>query len=224
MSSVENINHNQSPPSILSFVKDLPNLCSLVGLFFALLAIFFAFNSLFPATMIALILAVFFDWSDGIIARKMKNRTKQQAEFGGQLDSLIDIVSFGVCPAVILLSYGGFNPWFFPGAFLIVAAGVLRLSYFNVFGLVGNSTYKGMAIDNNGIILVFIFLFDGVIEPPQFTYLLYGCILIMAFLNVAPIRTPKPKAAWWYYLLIAYTIILSIVYSLKLVAIYNQYM
>ncbi len=220
MSSKETINNKPAPPSILSFANDLPNLCSLAGLLAALLAMYFAFISLFPATMIALLLAVFFDWSDGIIARKIKGRTKIQGQFGGQLDSLIDIISFGICPTVILLSYGDFSPWFFPGAFIIVAAGVLRLSYFNVFGLDGESTYQGMSIDNNAIILVFVFIFDGILEPSQFVYLLYGVILSIAFLNVAPIRTPKLSGGW-YYVLIAYTIIFSLFYGEKLITLYG---
>jgi phosphatidylserine synthase len=91
-------------PTILSFAKDLPNLCSLAGLLSAVLAIYFAILGIFPAAMIGLIWAVFFDWSDGIIARRMKGRTENQKNFGGQLDSLIDVVSFGLCPAVVLLS------------------------------------------------------------------------------------------------------------------------
>ena len=217
MPPVETMNNQQARPSILSFAKDLPNICSLTGLLSALLAIYFAFLSLYPAAMIALIVAVFLDWSDGIIARKMQGRTKEQSQFGGQLDSLIDIVSFGICPAILLLSYGDFSPWFFPGAFIIVAAGVLRLSYFNVFGLDGGSTYQGMAIDNNAIILVFIFLFDGLLEPGLFIYLLYGSIIAIAFLNVAPIRTPKLSGAW-YYVLIAYTITISIIYTWKIMS------
>ena len=217
MPPVETMNNQQARPSILSFAKDLPNICSLTGLFSALLAIYFAFLSLYPAAMIALIVAVFLDWTDGIIARKMQGRTKEQSQFGAQLDSLIDIVSFGICPAILLLSYGDFSPWFFPGAFIIVAAGVLRLSYFNVFGLDGESSYQGMAIDNNAIILVFLFLFDGLLEPGLFIYLLYGSIIAIAFLNVAPIRTPKLSGAW-YYVLIAYTIIISIIYTWKIMS------
>jgi len=69
--------------SILSFAKDLPNICSLAGLFSALLTIYFAFLGNYPAAMIGLLWAVFFDWSDGIIARKLKGRTSKQGEFGG---------------------------------------------------------------------------------------------------------------------------------------------
>jgi CDP-diacylglycerol--serine O-phosphatidyltransferase len=203
------------PPSILSFTKDLPNICSLIGLFCAIIAIYFAFLGIFPAAMIGMLWAVFFDWSDGIIARRMKDRTEEQKLFGVQLDSLIDIVSFSVCPAVILLSYGQFSPWFLPGAFIIVGAGAIRLSYFNVFGLVDKSTYMGLAVVNNIIILAFAFLFNGLISQTAFTIVLYLLIMVLAFLNVSPIRTPKFTGRW-YYVLIAYTLVLTVLFMRQL--------
>jgi len=53
----------------------------------------------------------------------MKGRTAGQRAFGAQLDSLIDLVSFSVAPALLLLSVGRFRPWFIPGAFVILATG-----------------------------------------------------------------------------------------------------
>jgi len=141
-----------------------------------------------------MIWAVFFDWGDGIIARRMKGRTDENRAFGAQLDSLIDIVSFGICPAVFLLSYGEFSPWFLPGAFVIVAAGVIRLSYFNIFGLIDSSTYMGLALDNNVIILVFVFLFEGFFSQTVFSAILYTMFMFMAAFNLAPILTPKPRS------------------------------
>lgn len=206
---------NTTPKSIISYAIDLPNLCSLIGLLCAILAIYFAFLGNFSAAMIGLIWAVFFDWSDGIIARKMKGRTKKQGAFGAQLDSLIDIVSFGICPAVILLSYGHFSPWYIPGAFIIVATGVIRLSYFNVYGLVDKSTYWGLALDNNVIILVLLFLFDGLISPELFGIVLYTLLIALCALNIAPIKTPK-FAGRWYYAISAYTLVLTLAYGWKL--------
>ncbi len=206
---------HDSPPTILSFAKDLPNICSLAGLFSAILAIYFAILGIFPAAMIGLIWSVFFDWSDGIIARRMKSRTEKQRIFGGQLDSQIDIISFGISPAIVLLSYGEFSPWFIPGAFVIVAAGVLRLSYFNVFGLIGESTYHGLALDNNVIILVLLFVFESLIASTVFATLLYIIMLALAILNVAPIRTPKLSGGW-YYGITAYTIVLTFIYGWQL--------
>lgn len=214
MSSVKTENNSSTaPPSILSLARDLPNICSLVGLFSALLALYFALIGNYPASMIGLIWAVFFDWNDGKIARKMKGRTAIQGQVGGQVDSLIDIVSFGVCPAVILLSYGNYNPWLLPGAFLIIAAGVLRLSYFNVFGLDGKSTYKGLAYDNNAIILVFVFLLESFITTSAFTIVLYITLIVLSGLNVAPIRTPKLNGGIWYYALALYTLAITFIYG-----------
>jgi phosphatidylserine synthase len=206
---------SDSPPSILSFAIDLPNICSLAGLLCAVLAIYYAVLGIFPAAMIGLIWAVFFDWTDGIIARRLKGRTDKQREFGGQLDSLIDIVSFSICPAIILLSYGHFSPWFLPGALIIVATGALRLSYFNVFGLVDKSTYMGLALDNNIIALTYLFLFNGMVNQTVFTVALYLLLMALAALNVAPIRTPKFDGRW-YYALMLYTLVISVVFGWQL--------
>jgi CDP-diacylglycerol--serine O-phosphatidyltransferase len=87
---------------MLTFARDLSKICSLAGLFCAVLCIYYAILGNFPAAIIGMIWAVFFDWADGIIACRMKDRTDEYRAFGGQLDSLIDIVSFGICPAVLL--------------------------------------------------------------------------------------------------------------------------
>ena len=199
-------------PTMHSLARDLPNICSLLGLFSAVMAIYYAIQGNFPVAIIGMIWAVFFDWSDGIIARRMKGRTDEYRTFGGQLDSLIDIVSFGILPAVLLLSYGEFSPWFLPGALVIVAACAIRLSYFNVFGMNDDSTYMGLAVDNNGIILSFVFLFDGVFSQASFSVMLYIIIMCIAALNVAPIRTPKFTGKW-YHVLTAYTLGLTAFYG-----------
>jgi CDP-diacylglycerol--serine O-phosphatidyltransferase len=200
-----------SQKTILSYAGDLPNICSLAGLLCSVLAIYCAIIGQFHGAMIGMIWAVFFDWSDGILARLMKGRTKDQGLYGAQLDSLIDIISFGICPAIVLLSYGNFSPWFIPGAFIIVATGVIRLSYFNVFGLVDKSTYMGFPLDNNVIILVFTFLFSGLFSHSAFSILIYLLMMLAAVLNVAPIKTPK-FAGRWYYALIAYTVTTSVIF------------
>jgi len=201
-----------SQSTILSYAGDLPNICSLAGLLCSVLAIYFALIGQFHGAMIGMIWAVLFDWSDGILARRINGRTDVQGLYGAQLDSLIDIVSFGICPAIVLLSYGHFSPWFIPGAFVIVATGVIRLSYFNVFGLVDKSTYMGFPLDNNVIILVFTFLFSGLFSRAVFSIVIYILLLLLAVLNVAPIKTPK-FAGRWYYALIAYTVTTSVIFG-----------
>jgi phosphatidylserine synthase len=208
-----NHKHQQSDqPTMLSFAGDLPNICSLAGLLCAVLGIYYAILGNFPVAIIGVLWAVLFDWGDGIIARQMAGRTDHHRAFGGQLDSLIDIISFGVFPAIFLLSYGNFSPWFLPGAFLIVAASAIRLSYFNIFGLFDDKTYMGLALDNNVIILAFVFLFEGFINHTVFSIILYSLLMVFLVFNLAPVRTPKFDGKWFYFL-IAYTLTLTIIYG-----------
>lgn len=178
-------------PPILSFIKDLPNICSLAGLGCSLLAIYFAIIGIFPAAMIGMIWAVGFDWADGLIARRMKGRTGDDRAFGGTLDLLIDIVSYGVTPAVLILSYAEFSPWFLPVVFVTLVFGAIRLSYFSTFGLSSDAKYTGLAIDNNSISLVFIVMFAGHFERPTFAIILAISALCLAVLNVSQIESPK---------------------------------
>jgi CDP-diacylglycerol--serine O-phosphatidyltransferase len=178
-------------PPILYYVKDLPNLCSLAGLACTVLAIYFSIVGIYYAAMIGMIWAVAFDWADGLIARRMKGRVGNDRTFGGQLDVLIDIVSYGVAPAILLLSYGKFEPIFLAGAFIMLAASAIRLSYFSTFGLSGGSKYTGLALDNNNIILVFIFVFESIFSQGMFSVILYISCLVIATLNVSQIKTPK---------------------------------
>jgi CDP-diacylglycerol--serine O-phosphatidyltransferase len=210
MTNPESQQPNQ--PTMLAFARDLPNICSLAGLLCAVLAIYYAVLGNFHAAIIGMIWAVFFDWGDGIIARRMKGRTDEYRAFGTQLDSLIDIVSFGICPAVFLLSYGEFSPWFLPGAFVIVATGAIRLSYFNIFGLVDSSTYMGLALDNNVIILAFVVLFEGFFSQTAFLAIIYTMFMFMAAFNLAPVRTPKFTGRW-FHVLTVYTLVLTVIHG-----------
>jgi len=204
-------------PTILSYVKDIPNLCSLSGLACTILAIYFSILGVYHAAMIGMIWAVAFDWADGLVARRMKGRTGNDRAFGGQLDVLIDIVSYGVTPAILLLSYGKFEPIFLLGAFLMLAASAIRLSYFSVFGLAGGSKYTGLALDNNNIILVFIFLFEGAFSEGVFSVILYLSGLGLAALNVSQIKTPKLSGNRInVYILAIYTLGITGIYAWKL--------
>lgn len=206
-----------SPKSMLRFASDLPNLVSLAGLASAVLAIYFAILGVFPAAMIGLVWAVAFDWFDGRVARGMKNRTDDQRAFGAQLDSLIDVVSFGVAPAVLLLSVGGFRLAFLPGALVVFAAAVIRLAYFNVFGLADGSTYRGLALDNNVILLVALFAFRPILGASVFAVVLYVVLMALAALNLAPIRTPK-LGGGWYHAVAIYALSASAFYAWQLLA------
>ena len=206
-----------SQPAIISYVNDLPNMCSLAGLACTILAIYFSILGVYYAAMIGMIWAVTFDWADGLVARKMKGRIDSDRIFGGQLDLVIDIVSYGVAPAVLLLSYGELDPIFLPLAFIMLAAAAIRLSYFSTFGLSDESQYTGLALDNNNIALVFLFLFESAFSQEVFTAVLYVSALGLAALNVSQIKTPKlsglPRNV---YLLAFYTLGITGLYGSKL--------
>jgi CDP-diacylglycerol--serine O-phosphatidyltransferase len=167
--------------------------------------------------MIGMIWAVAFDWADGLIARRMKGRTGNDQTFGGQLDVLIDIVSYGVTPAILLLSYGKFEPVYLLGAFIMLSASAIRLSYFSTYGLAGGKNYTGLALDNNSIILVFIFAFESMVSTSVFSVILYGSGLVLAGLNVSQIKTPKLSGSSVnVYILAIYTLGITGFYGSKL--------
>ena len=201
--------------SIIAHAGDLPNAVTLAGLLCGVLGIYFAVRGEFSAAVIALLWATFFDWFDGPIARRTKGRTNELRALGGQLDSLIDIVSSGVGPAILLLSIGDFSPWFIPGAFALIAAGALRLSYFNVFGLEDESSYLGLPIDHNVIIVALVFLLEGVLGRTTFAIVLYVAIVLIAVLSVTPFRMPK-AGGLWYYVFALYVVSLTAVYGWRL--------
>lgn len=201
--------------SIFGHAVDPANALTLTGLFCALLGIYFAAQGVFAAAIIALLWATFFDWFDGPVARRTKGRSGDLRALGGQLDSLVDIVNGGVGPAVLLLSVGAFNPWFIPGAFAIVAAGVLRLSYFNVFGLEDETTYLGLPIDHNIILLSMVFLLEGQIGGTAFATVLYVATVLIAILSIAPFRMPK-LVGYWYFVFTGFVVALTCVYGLRL--------
>ena len=203
--------------SILSFIIDLPNLFSLAGLGCSLLSIYFLIIGIYEAAMIGMIWAVAFDWADGLIARKMKGRTGTDREFGGQLDLLIDIVSYGITPSILILSYSNFNPLFLIPAFIMLVFGAIRLSYFSTFGLSNDAKYTGLAIDNNSIIFIFLFMFAEYFERIPFSFLLAASGICLAILNVSQIKTPKLSGNPFNVLLLAiYTVVVTIFYGWSL--------
>jgi phosphatidylserine synthase len=214
--TTENAPEHPTRP-ILSYIKDLPNICSLAGLGCTLLAIYFLIVGLYPAAMIGMIWAVAFDWADGLIARRMAGRTGADRKFGGQLDLLIDIVSYAVTPAILVLSYADFHPAFLPVVFVMLVFGAIRLSYFSTFGLTDDSKYTGLAIDNNSIVLVFVFMFAEYFDRSVFAIILAVIGLCLAVLNVSQIKTPKLSGNPLNVVLLAvYTLAVSIIYGWNL--------
>jgi len=199
-------------PTILSFVKDIPNIVTLLGLSCGVLGIYLALLKNFPAAVIAMLWAVLFDWCDGPAARRIKGRSDVLKSVGAKMDSLVDIVSLAICPAIILLSYGKFSAWFFPGALAIVMGGVIRLAYFDVFSVDDDGTIAGLSLDITALVVAFVFLLEGILGYNAFAALLYTTIAVLSFLHVAPFRMRK-MVGCWYPVITAYVLILTAVYS-----------
>ena len=199
-------------PTILYFVADRANMVSLLGLSSGVLAIYFAIAQNYPAAIMAMLWAVLTDWYDGLIARATPGRSESHKLIGIQMDSLVDLVNSAVVPATLLLSIGEFSAWFYPGALAIIMAGVLRLAYFNVFGVDKNGKYAGITIDNSPYAVSLVFLLHGILNHDAFAAVLYVVIVVFAFLHVAPIRTRK-LGKIWYYIITVYVVMMTVAYS-----------
>ncbi len=115
--------------------KHIPNAITCTHLFSGCIGIFFAFRGELNYAAYAVFTAAFFDFLDGMAARLLK----VHSEIGKQLDSLADVVSFGVLPSAIIFNL--FNAqsvsptsliWWHFGAFFIAVFSALRLAKFNV--------------------------------------------------------------------------------------------
>jgi len=121
----------------------LPNLLTTAALFCGYFAIVQAMNKNFEASAIAIFVAMLFDGLDGRVARL----TGTQSEFGVQYDSLSDMVSFGVAPALLayewaLMSLGKLG-WIV--SFIYCSGAALRLARFNTnIGVVDNRFFQGL--------------------------------------------------------------------------------
>lgn len=108
----------------------LPNLFTTAALFSGFYAIISAMNGRFEAAAIAIFVAALFDGMDGRVARM----TNTQSPFGAEYDSLSDMVSFGVAPALVVFSWSlqslGKVGWIC--AFIYTVAAAFRLARFNV--------------------------------------------------------------------------------------------
>lgn len=108
----------------------LPNLVTVLAICAGLSGIRFAFENRFETAVVMVLIAAFLDGIDGRLARLLKATSK----FGAQMDSLADIVNFGVAPALVLYAYlldrAGSPGWI--AALLFAIACGMRLARFNV--------------------------------------------------------------------------------------------
>lgn len=122
----------------------LPNLFTTAGLFAGFYAIIAAIRGDFESAAIAIFIAMIMDGFDGRIARM----TNTQSDFGAEYDSLADMVSFGLAPALVIFQWAlldmGKVGWM--AAFVYAACGALRLARFNTqVGIADKRYFQGLA-------------------------------------------------------------------------------
>jgi CDP-diacylglycerol---serine O-phosphatidyltransferase len=157
-------------------VKAIPNLFTFGNLLCGVLSITSNMSGFLEVASIFIFLSAVLDLLDGRIARKLK----VNSEFGVELDSLADIVSFGVAPALLFHSIAA--PSFLTSlAFILFPTmGALRLAKFSVKPTIGY--FKGLPIPAAGLPLAGMGLF---------LYSNAWITLILALLMVSPIRIKK---------------------------------
>ena len=159
------------------------------------------------------------DAFDGIVARTKKNRTETERNFGIQIDSLSDLIAFGVLPACIGMSLFKTSPvlgfvklsgdnvpiivlsfLFFSVLVLYILAAMVRLAYFNVTEEERQRTeggarksYVGLPVTSAALIFPSIMLFRYIIDPIDISIIYFPVILVTGCLFLSKINIPKPK-------------------------------
>lgn len=121
----------------------LPNAFTTANLFAGFYAVVQSMNGRFEVAAIAIFLAMVFDSMDGRVARL----TNTQSAFGEQYDSLSDMISFGMAPALVmyLWSLQNLGRWGWLAAFIYVVGAALRLARFNAnIGVVDKQYFQGL--------------------------------------------------------------------------------
>ena len=165
----------------------LPSLFTVANLLCGYYAILSAMNGMYRNAAIAIAIAIVLDSMDGFIARL----TNTASEFGLQLDSLADIISFGVAPSILVLVWG------FSGvdtrlscavAFTFTICGAMRLARFNIQSGHRNH-FVGLPIPAaGGTIAAIVYFFDTPISDSFYASCMVVVTFILAFLMVSTVR------------------------------------
>ena len=158
---------------------------------------------LLPA-VICLLVSGLLDTVDGKIARTKKNRTDSQKRFGIQIDSLNDVICFGVLPAVIAYcAYvqkvnAAVPVWYIATLCFFILCGLIRLAYFNVLEEERQETeggvrkyYLGLPITASTLLFPLLCLLTSLLGHVP---LILGLgLFLTGLLYVTPIHVPKPQ-------------------------------
>ncbi len=164
--------------------KGSANTITLLNIIFGSLAIIQTFHEKYLAAAIFILLAVLMDGIDGKVARKLGI----MSDMGKQLDSLCDLVSFGVAPAILIYAQLLYDLPLLLGiaAILIyIMCGAFRLARFNVLNI--KDYFVGVPITLAGLLMAILSLLAGNMN----SYLALAIVVCLALLMVSKIQIPK---------------------------------
>ncbi len=162
----------------------IPNLFTLANLFFGIMSLIFTMENKFHFAAYTILFSVVMDGMDGRVARRLE----ASSTFGKELDSLSDLVSFGVAPAILIYAAFMDNRYGYVGLAIAVAfalCGAVRLARFNVLNI--TTHFVGVPITVAGGLLGLFALMNHVL-PPLFYPI---STVILALLMVSTIKIPK---------------------------------
>ena len=164
---------------IVDFVS-LPDIFTITNGTLGFLAIYFILiGDLLLASRIVF-LCIFFDSFDGFLARRNNNC----AEFGRSLDSLSDIISFGIVPSFIFINYGNNSLLSLLLGAIYVISGLLRLSRFNA---IDSEEYFGLPITIGAIFITLLFI----LEIPFYLYSILVILTSVLFISNFKVKRPS---------------------------------
>lgn len=141
----------------------------------------------------------FCDMFDGKIARTKKNRTEVEKKFGIQIDSLADIICFGVGPSLIAYRMGMNHGIGVTILMFYVLAGLIRLAWYNVSEEIrqeetteNRECYQGLPITSMAVALPILYVFRPILGK-DFIIALHALVLIIGLLFITNFRLRKPK-------------------------------
>ncbi len=146
----------------------LPNLFTTANLFCGFYSMIASMKGMYEIAAVAIIVAVVLDGLDGRIARI----THTTSRFGGEYDSLCDLVTFGVAPGLLVYSWSllAYGKWGWLAAFLFAVCGALRLARFNVqIGVIESRVFNGLPIPGAAaVVATGILLYNFLVGEGQF--------------------------------------------------------
>ncbi len=170
----------------------LPSLLTVGNIFCGFYAILATMRGNYGQAAHAIGIAIILDFLDGRIARLTNSCT----DFGLQLDSLADVISFGIAPSLLALVWGLSGADFrlaWIAAFTFTICGAMRLARFNVQAS-GLKHFVGLPIPaGGGAVAAVVHFFEDPIKNPAGSNLMAACVFFLAFLMISTIRYSSLK-------------------------------